>query len=290
MNENANDAVSLYGFADACSDFDRRHPQWSAVLSRLWGVINMAFSRTQAMDTKIEKFVYFYGNLVAEDFMELFLMAVNGYGYGAMKLLRSMYEHTITLKYLHDHPDELEAFFDFDRVQQYRLMKPIFDTFGESVLSADIVADTERRYEEVKDRFMVKSCKSKTCDEKRVGHTWSKLDFVSMAKTTGAIGSLIVPGYYMPLRHAHSTLRAMMDRLERRDEHLTFQRESEPEEADQALMTAHNCILVALEIEDERFKIPGLKSAIENCIRDWALIWSPESLTEEAGDVVSEGM
>ncbi len=89
MNENANDAVSLYGFADACSDFDRRHPQWSAVLSRLWGVINMAFSRTQIMDTKIEKFVYFYGNLVAEDFMELFLMAVNGYGYGAMKLRRS---------------------------------------------------------------------------------------------------------------------------------------------------------------------------------------------------------
>jgi hypothetical protein len=46
------------------------------------------------LDTAIDKFVYFYGNLVAEDFMEIFLMAANGYGYGAMKLLRSMYEHT----------------------------------------------------------------------------------------------------------------------------------------------------------------------------------------------------
>jgi hypothetical protein len=125
---------------------------------------------------------------------------------------------------------------------------------------------------------MVKSCKSKTCNEKRVGHTWSKLDFVSMAKTTGAIGSLIVIGYFMPLRHAHSTLRAMMDRLESKDDYLGFQRESQPQEADQALMTAHNCVLVALEIQDERFKIPGLKSAVEHCIRDWALIWSPESL------------
>ena len=94
----------------------------------MWGLINLAFTRKQVMDHPIDKFVYFYGNLVAEDFMELFLMAAHGYGYGAMKLLRSMYEHTITLKYLHDHPDELQAFVDFDRVQQHRLMKPIFDT------------------------------------------------------------------------------------------------------------------------------------------------------------------
>ena len=276
----SNVPMSLYGFADACSDFDRRHPQWSAVMSRLWDAMNLAFSRRQIMDSQIEKFVYFYGNLVTEDFMELFLMAANGYGYGAMKLLRSTYEHTVTLKYLHDHPDELQAFFDFDRVQQYKLMKPILETFGESVMPPDIVSETERRYAEVKDKFMVKSCKSKTCDEKRVGHAWSKRDFVSMAKTTGAIGSVIVPGYFIPLRHAHSTLRAMMERLEKRDGYLGFERESQAGEADQALMTAHNCVLVALEIQDERFKIPGLKSAIENCVRDWALIWSPESLAE----------
>ena len=212
MNDNA--PMSLYGFAEASADFDRRHPQWPAVMSRLWAAMNLAFTRTQVMDSQIEKFVYFYGNLIVEDFMELFLMAANGYGYGAMKLLVPMYEHTIvTLKYLHDHPDELQAFFDFYRVQQYRLMKPILETFGESVMPTDIVSETERRYAEVKDKFMVKSCKSKTCDERRVGHTWSKLDFVSMAKTTGAIGSVIVPGYFIPLRHTHSTLRAMMERL-----------------------------------------------------------------------------
>ncbi len=277
--------LSLYGFAEASTAFDRRHPHWSAVLGRLWQTINIASTRRQTMSGSIDKFVYFYGNLVAEDFMELFLMAVNGYGYGAMKLLRSMYEHTVTLKYLHDHPDELQAFFDFDRVQQYKLMKPILETFGEGVLPTDVVEETQRRYAEVKDKFMMKSCKSKTCDERRVGHTWSKLDFVSMAKTTGAIGSLIVPGYFMPLRHAHSTVRAMTERLGHGDGHMGFNRELQPEEADQALMTAHNCVLVALEIQDERFKIPGLKSAVENCVRDWALIWSPEALTQSEASV-----
>ena len=109
-NDNASTDMTLYGFADAATDFTRRHPQWSEVMSRLGNTVNLAFTRTQVMNTPIDKFVYFYGNLIAEDFWELFLMAVNGYGYGAMKLLRSMYEHTVTLKYLHDNPDELQAF------------------------------------------------------------------------------------------------------------------------------------------------------------------------------------
>jgi Family of unknown function (DUF5677) len=185
-----NEGMTLYAFADAGTAFSQRHPQWTAAMSRLAQVIALAFTRTQVMSTPIEKFVYFYGSLVAEDFMEIFLMAANGYGYGAIKLLRSMYEHTVTVKYLNDHPEELQAFIDFDRVQQYKVMKPIFDTFGEHVLPPHIVADTESRYLEVKHNFMVKSCKSKTCDAKRVAHTWSKLDFVSMAKKTGAVGSI----------------------------------------------------------------------------------------------------
>ena len=281
--------TSLYAFADAGTAFDTRHPEWTAVMSRIEQTLNLAFTRTQVMDTSIDKFVYFYGNLVAEDFMELFLMAANGYGFGAMKLLRSMYEHTITLKYLHDHPDELQAFFDFDRVQQYKLMKPIFDTFGKGALPPDIVASTERNYAEVKDRFLVKSCKSKTCSEQRVGHTWSKLDFVSMAKQTGAIGSLIVPGYFVPLRHAHSTYRAMTERLEHGGGQMGFRRESQPDEADQALMTAHNCLLVDFEVQAERFQIDGLQAAIQDAVRDWALIWSPESLARMEAEATGLG-
>lgn len=285
--ENQQAPTSIYGFADAATAFGQRHPQWSAVMARLKEVTNLAFTRTQVMKTPIDKFVYLYGDLVSEDFIELFLMAVNGCGFGATKLLRSMYEHTVTLKYLHDHPDELQAFCDFDRVQQYKLMRPIIDTFGEDALPPETVAVTEKEYAEVKDKFIVKSCKSKTCGEQRVGHTWSKLDFVSMAKKTGTIGSLIVPGYFEPLRHAHSTYRTMTERLELVDGRMGFRRGPQPEKADQALMVAHNCLLIALEIQKERFNIPGLEEAIQLSLRDWGLVWSPEFLAQmeaEAGD------
>lgn len=268
----------VYGFPDAAADFDRRHPEWTNVMPRLGRTIDLAFTRTQTMDVPIDKFVYFYGTLIAEDFMEIFLMAANGYGFGAMKLLRSMYEHTVTLKYLHDHPDELQKFFDFDRVQQFKLMQPILETFGNSALPPNTVLDAERRYEEVKEQFMVKKCNSKTCTETQINHTWSKLHFAAMAKKTGAIGTLIVHGYFFPLRHVHSTYRAMTERLEKGEGHLGFRRESQPDEADQALMTAHNCALVALEVQEERFKIEGLQAAIQDAIRDWALIWYVTSI------------
>ena len=47
-------------------------------MSRLGDVINLAFTRTQVMEPPIDKFDYFNGNLVAEDFMELFPMVANG--------------------------------------------------------------------------------------------------------------------------------------------------------------------------------------------------------------------
>jgi hypothetical protein len=279
--------LPVYGFPDAAAEFDRRHPEWRNVMPRLARTVDLAFTRIQVMDKPIDKFAYFYGTLIAEDFMEIFLMAANGYGFGAMKLLRSMYEHTVTLRYLHDHPDEFQRFFDFDRVQQYKLMRPILETFGENALPPDTVTDAERRYEEVKEQYRVKKCNSKTCIETQVNHTWSKLHFAAMAKKAGAIGTLIVPGYFIPLRHAHSTYRAMTERLEKGDEHLGFKRESQPEEADQALMTAHNCLLVALEVQEERFKAEGLQDGIQKAMRDWALIWSPEALPRmEAGNTL----
>ena len=268
----------VYGFPDAALAFDKRHPEWTNVKSRLGRTIDLAFTRTQVMDTPIDKFAYFYGTLIAEDFMEIFLMAANGYGYGAMKLLRSIYEHTVTLKYLHDNPDEFQNFFDYDRAQQYKLMQSIFETFGKDALPPETVAEAQQRYDEVKERFRIKKCNSKTCTETQINHTWSKLHFPAMAKKAGAIGTLIVPAYFVPLRQSHSTFRGMTERLERVDDYIGFQRESQPEEADHALMTAHNCILVALEVQDARFKIEGLKDAIEGAVRDWALVWSPDSI------------
>lgn len=265
--------MPLYGFADAATAFDRRHPQWRDVFSRLSDALNLAFTRIEVMDSAVQKIAHFYGRLIVEDFMEIFLVAANGYGFAALKLLRSIYEHAVTLEYLNDHPDEVQGFIDYDAVQQFKLMQPIFETFGTGALPADTVADITRKYEEAKEKFMVTDCKK--CGTKRVNHSWNKLNFPAMAKKT-ELGQIIVHGYYIPLRHAHSTFKSITERLEKSERALGFKPESEPKVADEALMTAHNCLLVALGVQQKRFRIEGLEAAIDRCVRDWALVWSPE--------------
>lgn len=44
-----------------------------------------------------------------------------------------------------------------------------------------------------------------------------------------------------------------------------------------ALMTAHNCLLNALEVQKERFSIPGLEEQLQTCLRDFLEIWAPDS-------------
>jgi hypothetical protein len=185
-----------------------------------------------------------------------------------------MYEHTVVLKYLHEHPEELQAFFDFAPVQHSKLMHQIIETFGKDALPGNI-DDTEQEYEAVKQKFMVKTCnKNCTCTHMKLNNTWSKLDFVAMAKKTGGLGKMLMNAYYVPLLHVHSTLRTITERLERKDEHVSFSRESQPKEADEALMTAHYCLLVAIEVQNEQFNIPGLEDALSEANRDWASVWS----------------
>jgi hypothetical protein len=70
----------------------------------------------------------------------------------------------------------------------------------------------------------------------------------------------------------------MTERLDMDDNQMSFRRESQPKEADQALMAAHNCLLVVLEVQKERFNISGLEELLQSSCRDWAMVWSPESL------------
>jgi hypothetical protein len=111
-----------------------------------------------------------------------------------------------------------------------------------------------------------------------------------MAKKTGDIGKMLVNAYHVPLRHAHPTVRTIMERLEMSGGHIGFSREFQPKEADEALMTAHNCLLVALKVQKERFNIPGLKEALTKAVIDWAMIWSPESVEKLEAEAEGAGI
>ena len=117
--------------------------------------MNIAFSRTLLTGEPIERFVFGYGRLCCEDFWEVILLSTNGYGVGATKLLRTLYEHAVTLHYLNDHPDELNDLYDYSFVAEHKLLKPILDTFGAEAFANTCVseAEVEQRYQGVEGPF-----------------------------------------------------------------------------------------------------------------------------------------
>jgi hypothetical protein len=156
------------------------------------------------------------------------------------------------------------------------LIRRLIETFGDDVLPAELVQDWRRKADEVRDQFMIPICDHPNA-KRKLNHSWNKLDFVSMAERTGEIGKLIVPGYFFPLRHAHPTFGGLTQRLEIVEDRMAFKQDSEPTMVDDALMTAHNCILDALEVQKQRFSLDGLEEAMQVCLRDFLRVWSPDS-------------
>ncbi|HEY1800137.1 MAG TPA: DUF5677 domain-containing protein [Terriglobales bacterium] len=277
MNAIPTTPYPMYGFPEECHNFDLRHALWNEMMTNLVKALNIAFTRVEVMDSVADKFVYFFGRVILEDFMEITLIAQHGYGVAAQKLVRSMYEFTVTVNYLHHHPDEAQTFLDYHAIQQNKLLSRIIETFGESIVTPEVIADVRQKAAEVKEDFMIPVCDHDGA-KMRLNHTWNRLDFISMARTTGDLGTLVIPGYFFPLQHAHPTFGGLTQRLEiMPDGTMSLKAEAQTDIADRSLMTAHNCIINMLGVQKDHFKLTELEEPIQTCIRDFFRVWAPDS-------------
>lgn len=130
----------------------------------------------------------------------------------------------------------------------------------------------------MKVQFVVPDCK--VCGTTRMNHTWSKVDIVTMARLTKNLWTFILPGYYLPMREAHSTVGAIFSRLDaqaaKTDQGLIFDGELQRDRAHTALFTAHLILLDALELQREFFKIAELEPLMQTCIADYTEMWKGE--------------
>lgn len=239
-----------FGFEQEWHNFERRHPEFINRFHDLVKAIPRAFP-TIHLAEPADRTIYFLARTCAEDFQEILLLCGNGYGIGAEKLLRGMYERAVTAAYLHEHPEEAQNFLDYEKVSQHKMLKIVEDSLSTDVFRLEQKEKIERNFQEVKERFMITDCK--ICKTQRLNHTWSKLDFVSMARESGELWKLIVPAYYWGLREGHSTVGSIFSRLDAgaaiADQGLVFGGESQPERADHALLTAHHILLIVLGLQ-----------------------------------------
>lgn len=271
QQENESGSRLIFGFQEEWRDFEKRNALFLERFPRFEQAIKTAFDRNAQLSEPIDKFVLMFGRVCVEDFSEILLCCGNGNGYAAQKLLRGLYERAVTLRYLREHPEEIDNFLDYYHVSQRKLMLACENTMGEGTFSPEQIADIEREFKEVKDKFMVADCGK--CGTKRLNHTWSKFDFVAMANKT-SLGKLIALGYIIPMRQAHATVASMVSRMAAgENDGIAFVGTAQRAEADKALRVAHNIFLDVLRVQDEHFGVSGLKEQNEICLQDFIDIW-----------------
>jgi len=263
-----------YGFREEWSAFAGRHSEFTRKFGNITKAIDTAFQRTHQTTGPTERTIYFLGRLAVEEFMEILLLCGNGYGIGAQKLVRGLYERAVTARYLFTHPAEVGNFLAFHRVTDHKLLFAIQSSMGRDIFSQEQTEKIKRDFEAVKDQFMIPDCK--TCRTTRLNHTWSRADVVSMARESEDLWRLIVPAYYLPTREFHTTMGAIFSRLDAdaaaRDEGLIFDSAAQRNRADEVIITAHTILLNVLDLQRECFHIEELEPLLQTCFEDFRAI------------------
>lgn len=261
-------------------EFEKRHRSFFESYSHIQEAQNSAFIRPLQNPTHRDLVVFYTGRLAVEDFQEILLLAGNGSGSAALKILRGMYERLVHGRYLSEAPDsEVENFYSWHYVQKRKLIKELTETMGEGFFEelgyADQVKEIEAGYALVRDNFLVNHCEH--CKKKRVNFTWSKKSLLEMAASSGqGIRGVTFAAYYIPLEHTHSSIAAILHRLdEAEDGSITFKDEVQHPEADLALQYGFLLLLNIFDLQREYFQRNELEKPLEKCFAAYREIYLP---------------
>src|SRR5260370_8910553 len=152
QSPNLGNSVSvLYGFPEEWRALANRHLEFTARFENLAKAIDITFQRIHQTTGLMERTIYFLGRLAVEEFMEILLLCANGYGIGAQKLVRGMYERAVTARYLYKYPDEVRNYLDFNRVTDHKFLVAFQSTMGHDVFSQEQAEKIERDFRAVKE-------------------------------------------------------------------------------------------------------------------------------------------
>jgi uncharacterized protein (DUF4415 family) len=269
------DGAYVFGFPEEWVAFQQHHARFLESFETLAETMNKVRVRTFTPRSPADETVFFLGSLVFEDFTEVWLMAGNGLGTGALKVLRGMYERAVAAAYISRFPDEAKRFWKYGAIALRKVLNHAKVLYGlpylESVLGADHMKEVEREYQKVHDDFKETLCKR--CNLTRDMISWSKLGVPDMAKKAGyGLEHCYYNGYAIPTQQQHSTVLAVTSRLKLQADGRFFDNSLQKVYAALAVRTAHLVVLKMLRVENVYFAL-GLDSEIRQREAECKAAW-----------------
>jgi hypothetical protein len=246
------------GYPDRWAAFNKRNSNF--VTNCYPGLIEIStriLNRSVEINSTADEAIFLLSRTLLEDYFEMWVLAGNGYGIGAYKILRGLYEKVVTLGYLVKHRDQIQRFNDYGMVQNRRMMNRFHENKFTKHLFPDFVCEQiEASYAAVKDQFL---------DAQGRSPSWTVLDTFSMALQAGyELDKMSICGYVIPNLKIHATAGDLAERKKATGDG-TFTFNSDPQEryADSALVASTHLLIIALLIHDDYF-VTGLRPDIEN--------------------------
>ena len=271
----------LFGMLEAQDDFSRRHQEMLKEYPKIRAAQDRAISSaTKRMKVMDDKVIYFLARQVFEDFDEVLLLCGNGLSTGALKILRGMFERTVTICYLQKHPEDIGLYYKYYYVRRRKEINAVLQDFPNSI-SSERLDEYEKQFEDVKGLFQIPVCgvckieECSPCKKTRINHTWIRKDIVQMARDAGGFEQVIWIGYYVPMQESHPTAQAIERRVQfNENDKWTYVEGAKPETDRNTFVVAHYLVLKAIDALGDHFnldlKLKGLFDAYIEIIKKYA--------------------
>ncbi len=262
--------------------FRRDFPTFIKYHDPLEKTIDRVFERDLGPAIKIDRTVFGLGIICAEDFQQAYILCGNGFGIGALQIVRGMYERQVTAAYLSKFPGEVDAFLSYHHIHRYKDLVHLKAMYPDKVnewMPPERQAEIEENYKTRRDDFMTTKCE--TCKTTRPMMSWTKVDTATMAQKADAnLAQNYYADYFRPTMMSHATMTSLLSRLAKEGEHsYAFGVEGQRNTVEEALVSAHKLMLFVLDLQNRHFKL-NLDEEIDARSKEFLEGWTqpkPES-------------
>lgn len=163
---------------------------------------------TEPPDEEVaQRVVLYLERAIFDDFGELLILAGNGLGIGAKKVLRSMYERLVTAMFIAKFPGEARIFLAHADIEKGKVLNRDIATVPELV-NQDFTPDEIKRIQEAKKaadaKKKIEYCEE--CDQPKTDEAWTRVNLEAMArKVEDDLLKMYGPYYVVPTLLTHAT-------------------------------------------------------------------------------------
>jgi hypothetical protein len=223
-------------------------------------------------ETEHQRILCLLSQMCLKEFEEILLLAANGYGGGAIKLLRAFYERVVTLHYLATKPDKMQQFEDYTWVHWHKLLTEATSIQADMTVSEQMQQDIKERFEAVKASFMVDQCKP--CNKKTLQGSWTKKPVGDQASAVSEpLRKLCFNAYLRPTFYLHTTYLGMTWLCDTSGEAIKiYGSKIEHATAREVLPLSHILLVHAADVANDFYQL-GQNEQIKKIAKDWKDLW-----------------